>query len=95
VGMEPPARGAISVEAWLSSGPHLPATLVGRFSPFPVARIDPSASSRHQPFVLPVEAVVPARGGGDWYVEFRLAAGPGTAQGPMHLQFGAVAFGTD
>ena len=95
VGMEPPAAGAISIEAWLSSRPDQPAMLVGRFSPFPVVRIDPKSQGQHQPFLIPVDSVVPEPGGGDWTVEFRLSAGPGSARGPMLLQLADVVFATD
>jgi hypothetical protein len=95
VGLEPPARGPISIEAWLLAGDHAPAVFIGRFSPFPVVRIDPGSTRQHQPFVLPADGVVPAHGGGDWTVEFRLSPDPAMAAGSMQVQLGGVAFAED
>ena len=95
VGMEPPAQGAISVEVWLRSHPNSPPKLAGRFSPFPVVRIDPQSVGQHQPFLVPVQALVPLRGGGDWYVEFRLLLDSVSAGVSARLEFGGIEFSTD
>jgi hypothetical protein len=95
VGLEPPERGPVSIEAWLLAGDRAPAVFIGRFSPFPLVRIDPGATRQHQPFLLPVDGVVPAQGGGNWIVEFRLGPDPATVPGSMQIQLGEVAFGAD
>ena len=95
VGLEPPERGPISIEAWLLAGDRAPAVFIGRFSPFPVVRIDPGETRRHQPFQLPVDGVVPEHGGGDWTVEFRFSPDRAMVPGSMRIQLGGVAFGAD
>jgi hypothetical protein len=95
VGLEPPDRGPISIEAWLLAGDREPAVFIGRFSPFPVTRIEPKSTRQHQPFVLPVDGLVPARGGGDWTIEFRLSPDPAATPGSMQIRLGGITFAAD
>jgi hypothetical protein len=95
VGLEPPDRGPISIEAWLLAGDPAPAVFIGRFSPFPVARIEPGSTRQHQPFVLPLDGLVPAVGGGNWAIEFRLSPDPATTPGSMQIRLGGITFAAD
>lgn len=94
VALDAPPRGAVSIEVLLRSGPRAQAVPIGRFSPFPLERIERGARGKHQSFALPTGEVVPAAGGGDWRVEFRIRVDE--AEAPrMRASFASVAFGTD
>lgn len=90
--LEPPPGSAISVEVLLRDGQDARPVSIGRFSPFPLTRITPEGSDRHPPFSVPADPVVPARGGGDWWVELRLSVDPPQ---PARARFGQVAFSSD
>jgi hypothetical protein len=94
-GLETPPGAAVSVEVLLRSGSAQVPVSIGRFSPFPLQRIQPEVPQHHQPFALPTQGVIAPSGGGDWYVEFRLVVDARLAPQSVRAEFSQVAFSSD
>ena len=93
VGMDPVPDAAVSVVILLRANPGAPAEEVGRFTPYPIIRIDPDNPSQHQRYAVGVDRFVPAQGGGNWEadIELDMSAGPGSGKS-ANLQFSQPVF---
>jgi hypothetical protein len=93
VGMDPVPDAAVSIVILLRASPDAPAAEVGRFTPYPINRIDPDNPSQHQRYAVGVDRFVPAQGGGNWEadIELDMSAGPGSGKG-ANLQFSQPVF---
>jgi len=93
VGMDPVPDAAVSIVILLRANPGAPAAEVGRFTPYPISRIDRDNPWQHQRYAVGVDRFVPAQGGGNWEadIELDMSAGPGSGKG-ANLQFSQPVF---
>jgi hypothetical protein len=68
---EPPSAGGVSAVVAIRDG-AAPATVVGRFSPYPATAFKARSEDEAQRFQFDVTTVVPTSGGGSWSAEIRL-----------------------
>jgi hypothetical protein len=96
VGMEPGSDVGFSIVVLLRPSPGAKAVEAGHVAPYPLSRIDPNETSRYQSFVLNIDNIVPAAGGGDWEVELHMESSTMDNKiQQIKLRFARIQFGRE